>query len=125
MLAGDLAAAIGELPSLGVSCRCTAAVLIQWLLENDSQVDEINLLIAPVILGQGQRLFPAAGPAIALDLADSRTLEGGDDPGLPTHRAPGMHRPRREARDMVPELRESVFIRSAPSRAPRPAHGWR
>jgi RibD C-terminal domain len=40
-------------------------------LDNDL-VDEINLLIVPVVLGQSARLFPVAGPDIALDLVDSR-----------------------------------------------------
>jgi len=35
-------------------------------------VDEITLLIVPVVRGQGTRLFPDAGPDIALDLIDSR-----------------------------------------------------
>ena len=48
-----------------------SGALIRWLLENDL-VDEINLLIVPVVLGQGTRLFPDAGPDIALDLVDSR-----------------------------------------------------
>lgn len=38
--------------------------LIQWLLENDL-VDE-TLLIVPVVLGQGTRLFPATGPDYGL-----------------------------------------------------------
>jgi dihydrofolate reductase len=45
--------------------------LIRWLLENDL-VDEMTLLIVPVVLGQGARLFPGSGPDIALDLAGSR-----------------------------------------------------
>ena len=48
-----------------------SGALIRWLLENEL-VDEIQLLIVPVILGQGARLFPDAGPDIALDLVDSR-----------------------------------------------------
>jgi dihydrofolate reductase len=40
------------------------------LLENDL-VDESILLIVPVVLGQGTRLFPEAGPDI-LELVDSR-----------------------------------------------------
>jgi dihydrofolate reductase len=35
-------------------------------------VDEINLLIVPVVLGDGARLFSDASPDIALDLVDSR-----------------------------------------------------
>jgi dihydrofolate reductase len=48
-----------------------SGALIRWLLDNDL-VDEITLLVVPVVLGQGTRLFPDAGPDIALDLVDSR-----------------------------------------------------
>jgi dihydrofolate reductase len=48
-----------------------SGALIRWLLDNDL-VDEITLLIVPVILGQGTRLFHDTGPDIALDLVDSR-----------------------------------------------------
>jgi dihydrofolate reductase len=48
-----------------------SGALIRWLLENDL-VDEISLLVVPVVLGQGARLFPDAGPDIALDLVESR-----------------------------------------------------
>ena len=48
-----------------------SGALIRWLLDHDL-VDEIQLLVIPVVLGQGARLFPAAGPDIALDLVDSR-----------------------------------------------------
>jgi dihydrofolate reductase len=73
VLSGDLAAAIGELkakPGGELQVHGSGA-LIRWLLENDL-VDEINLLIVPVVLGQGTRLFPDTGPDIALDLVDSR-----------------------------------------------------
>jgi dihydrofolate reductase len=45
--------------------------LIRWLLDNDL-VDEVTLLIIPVVLGQGTRLFPAIGRDLALDLVESR-----------------------------------------------------
>jgi dihydrofolate reductase len=73
VLSGDLAAAIRELkakPAGEVQVHGSGA-LIRWLLENDL-VDEITLLIVPVVLGQGMRLFPATGPDIALDLVESR-----------------------------------------------------
>jgi dihydrofolate reductase len=69
VLSSDLAAAIGELkakPGGELQVHGSGA-LIRWLL-----VDEIQLLIVPVVLGQGTRLFPDAGPDIALDLVDSR-----------------------------------------------------
>ena len=74
ILSGDVAAAIGELKAApgGELQVHGSGALIRWLLENDL-VDEIILLIVPVILGQGTRLFPADGPDIALDLVDSRT----------------------------------------------------
>jgi dihydrofolate reductase len=45
--------------------------LTRWLLENDL-VDEMNLLVVPVVVGQGTRLFPATGPDITLELVESR-----------------------------------------------------
>ncbi|MBV9819455.1 MAG: dihydrofolate reductase family protein [Solirubrobacterales bacterium] len=73
VLGGDLAAAIGELKatSAGELQVHGSGVLIRWLLANDL-VDEMTLLIVPVVVGQGRRLFPDAGPDIALDLVDSR-----------------------------------------------------
>jgi dihydrofolate reductase len=73
VLSGDLAAAIGELkakPGGELQVHGSGA-LIRWLLDHDL-VDEITLLIVPVVLGQGTRLFPDAGPDIALDLLESR-----------------------------------------------------
>jgi len=32
----------------------------------------MTLIIVPVVVGQGMRLFPDTGPDIALDLVDSR-----------------------------------------------------
>ncbi|HEY6294024.1 MAG TPA: dihydrofolate reductase family protein [Streptosporangiaceae bacterium] len=73
VLSGDLAAAIRELkakPGGEVQVH-GSTTLIRWLLENDL-VDEMTLLVVPVVLGQGARLFPAAGPDIALSLVESR-----------------------------------------------------
>jgi dihydrofolate reductase len=70
---GDLAAAIGELKARpgGELQVHGSGNLVRWLLAN-GLVDELTLLIIPVVLGQGTRLFPAAGPDLALDLAESR-----------------------------------------------------
>jgi dihydrofolate reductase len=73
VLSGDLAAAIGEMkakPGGELQVHGSGA-LIRWLLDHDL-VDEIQLLIVPVVVGQGARMFPDAGPDIALDLVDSR-----------------------------------------------------
>jgi dihydrofolate reductase len=74
VLSGDVAAAIGELKAKpgGELQVHGSGTLIKWLLANDL-VDELTLLTVPVVLGQGARLFPDAGPDIALDLIESRT----------------------------------------------------
>ena len=73
VLSGDLAAAIGKLKAKpgGELQVHGSGTLIRWLLENDL-VDEMTLLIVPVVVGQGMRLFPDRGPDIALELVDSR-----------------------------------------------------
>jgi len=78
ILSGDLAAAIGELkakPAGELQVHGSGA-LTRWLLEN-GLVDEMNLLIVPVVVGQGTRLFPDNGPDIALDLVESRAFPKG------------------------------------------------
>jgi dihydrofolate reductase len=72
-LSGDLLAAIGELKAepVGELQVHGSGALIQWLLSNDL-VDEMTLVIVPVVVGEGMRLFPDTGPDIALDLVDSR-----------------------------------------------------
>ena len=47
-----------------------SGVLIRWLLENDL-VDEMTLVVVPVILGQGTRLLPETGTDRALEVVDS------------------------------------------------------
>jgi dihydrofolate reductase len=78
VLSGDVAAAIGELKAKAASELQVhgSGNLVRWLL--DSQlVDEITLLVCPVIVGQGTRLFPGRGPDIALELVDSRAYPQG------------------------------------------------
>jgi dihydrofolate reductase len=78
VLADDLAAAVaglkakrgGELQVHG------SGALVRWLLASQL-VDELTLLIVPVVVGQGTRLFPDAGPDIALELVGSRSTPKG------------------------------------------------
>jgi dihydrofolate reductase len=63
ILSGDLAAAIGELkakPGGELQVHGSGA-LIRWLLENDL-VDEMTLLIVPVVLGPGRAAVPRQRP---------------------------------------------------------------
>jgi dihydrofolate reductase len=78
VLSGDLAAAVRDLKATGEGELQVhgSGVLFRWLLDNQL-VDEINLLICPVVVGQGTRLFPATGPDTALELVESRTTPRG------------------------------------------------
>jgi len=50
--------------------------LTRWLLANDL-VDAVNLFIAPVVVGQGERLFPDTGPDRALKLTEHTVMPNG------------------------------------------------
>jgi dihydrofolate reductase len=78
VLAGDLVAAVGELKAKpgGELQVHGSGNLVRWLLDNQL-VDEINLLVCPVVVGQGTRLFPDTGPDIALELVDSQAFPKG------------------------------------------------
>ncbi len=103
VLSGDLAAAIGELkakPGGELQVHGSGA-LTRWLLENDL-VDEMNLLVVPVVVGQGTRLFPDTGPDMALDLVESRAYPKGDNaPGLPAGRAPAVCKGRADPKQVT------------------------
>ena len=94
VLSGDVAAAVRELkakPGGELQVHGSGA-LFRWLFDNDL-VDEMNLFIFPVVVGQGTRLFPDIGPDRSLELVGSRsTPERGGDPGLPVHRSPWVGR---------------------------------
>jgi dihydrofolate reductase len=53
-----------------------SGALIRWLLEHQL-VDELTLLVCPVVVGQGTRLFPDTGPDAALELVESRSTAKG------------------------------------------------
>ncbi|WIY02985.1 dihydrofolate reductase family protein [Amycolatopsis mongoliensis] len=91
VLGGDLAAAIGELKAKpgGELQVHGSGTLTRWLLEH-GLVDEMILLVVPVILGQGARLFPETGPDLALDLVESRV----DSKGVTTQVFRPAGRPR-------------------------------
>jgi dihydrofolate reductase len=73
VLPDDLASAVARLKATpgGELQVHGSGTLIRWLLEHDL-VDELTLIVVPVVLGQGTRLFPEAGPDLALELVESR-----------------------------------------------------
>jgi dihydrofolate reductase len=78
VLSGDLAAAIARLKAerSGELQVHGSGGLTRWLLEH-GLVDEMTLLVVPVVVGQGARLFPEDGPDLALDLVESRAFPEG------------------------------------------------
>jgi dihydrofolate reductase len=78
VLSDDIAAAVQELkaqPGRELQVH-GSGTLIRWLLENDL-VDELNLIIFPVIVGDGRRLFPDKGRDTRLELVEARTTPSG------------------------------------------------
>jgi len=53
-----------------------SATLVQTLIANDL-VDQLNLMVFPVILGSGKRLFGETIPPKTLQLAESKTVGDG------------------------------------------------
>ena len=75
---GDVEAAIRELKAGrdGELQLHGSGELLRWLLDRDL-VDELNLRIYPVLVGDGLRLFAERGQTHALALIESRSLPSG------------------------------------------------
>jgi dihydrofolate reductase len=78
IIKGDVAAEVTRLKKMpGRELQVHGSgMLARTLIENDL-VDELRLLVFPVIVGAGRRLFPDAGVATGLRLVDSRTTGSG------------------------------------------------
>ena len=75
---GDVEAAIRDLkakPGRELQVHGSGA-LLRWLLERDL-VDELNLRLYPVVVGDGRRLFPKQGHTHNLELVESRSVPSG------------------------------------------------
>jgi dihydrofolate reductase len=60
----------------GVILVAGSATLVQTLIESDL-VDELRLMIFPVLLGEGKRLFPAGQTKRPLTLTAAKTVGDG------------------------------------------------
>jgi dihydrofolate reductase len=78
VLSGDVAAAVGELKAEpGGELQVVGSLSVVRLLLDNDLVDELTLLTAPVVVGQGRRLFPDSGQDLALELVESRATANG------------------------------------------------
>ncbi|MBE8522514.1 dihydrofolate reductase family protein [Amycolatopsis sp. H6(2020)] len=78
LLPGDPATAIRELKAEpgGDIMTSGSGTAVRWLLA-EGLVDELNLLLYPVVVGTGARLFPAEGPNFPLTLKTTTAFENG------------------------------------------------
>ena len=85
VLEGDVAEAVSKLKQDhdGDVVVHGSAQLVQALLEHDL-VDELRLMVFPVVLGSGKRLFGETTDKKTLQLADSKTV--GDGVAILIHR---------------------------------------
>jgi dihydrofolate reductase len=78
VLTGDVATSIQDLRRQpgGYLLVPGSGDLVRWLLANEL-LDQLDLVVYPVVIGQGTRLFPDSGPDAALELVSSRPTSGG------------------------------------------------
>jgi dihydrofolate reductase len=78
ILSGDPADTVATLKEEvdGVILVAGSATLVKSLIENDL-VDELRLMVFPVLLGQGKRLFPEGESKHRLQLTEAKTVGDG------------------------------------------------
>jgi dihydrofolate reductase len=78
VLGGDLVEEVGKLKQEvdGVILVAGSAQLVQALIESDL-VDELRLMVFPVVLGSGKRLFGESADKKPLKLAESKVVGDG------------------------------------------------
>lgn len=78
VLTGDIAAQIKQLKEEGEGDLVVpgSLSLVRWLLANDL-VNQLDLIVYPVVIGQGNRLFPESGPDYRLELLESSATSRG------------------------------------------------
>lgn len=78
LIEGNVAKALTRLkqePGKDISVT-GSGTLVRSLLR-DKVLDELRLLVHPIVVGSGKRLFPDGGDQVALKLVDSRTFSTG------------------------------------------------
>jgi dihydrofolate reductase len=77
-IGGDVAQTVRDLKQQpGRNIAMTGSVTLVQSLIRDGVLDELNLLIHPVVVGKGKRLFETGVANVPLTLLDSRTFKTG------------------------------------------------
>ena len=78
ILSGDVAAQVAELKQQpGRELQIHGSARLAQSLLAAGLIDELRLVVAPVIVGHGRRLLPAGGAPAGLRLVGSKTTPGG------------------------------------------------
>jgi dihydrofolate reductase len=75
VISGDVAAEVIKLKAGSRIGTTGSATLVRWLLEQ-GLVDELHLLVHPIVVGHGKKLF-ADGATVPLKLVSSTTFDSG------------------------------------------------
>ena len=77
ILRGELLPAVSELRDRHGEVQVHGSHRLAWALHNAGLVDEYRLLVFPVVVGSGKRLFDAGAAPSGFRLLESETLDGG------------------------------------------------
>ncbi|HEX5505563.1 MAG TPA: dihydrofolate reductase family protein [Thermomicrobiales bacterium] len=78
LINGDIAEAITRLKEQpGKDIGITGSATLVRSLLRDGLLDELHLLVHPIVVGSGKRLFPDGSDRVALELADSQIFSTG------------------------------------------------
>ena len=78
LIKGDLAEEISKLKQQpGKDISITGSIALVRALLQDDLLDELRLMVHPIVVGSGKRLFEDGGDQQALDLVDSKTFSTG------------------------------------------------
>jgi dihydrofolate reductase len=75
VITGDVAAELTKLKADTRLGTTGSATLVRWLLEQ-GLIDELHLLVHPIVVGHGKKLF-ADGQTVPLDLKSATTFQTG------------------------------------------------
>ena len=78
LIRGNLAKELTKLKQQpGKNINITGSATLVWSLLRDGLLDELGLLVCPIVVGSGRRLFKDGRDQVPLQLVDSKTFSTG------------------------------------------------